>query len=62
MTEVKMKTVVIGWSEVALHKTQLEVPEEMGDQEILDLFYELDLSQSEPVDYTSFQIDYIENK
>ena len=61
MSEVKMKTVEIGWSEKVWYRTTMEVPEDWDNPEIEDAFWKMDLSQETPVDSDDVGIDYIDN-
>lgn len=61
MSEVKMKTVQVGWRETMYYITTMEVPENWDNPEIEDAFWSMDLSQEKPVDSDYVGIDYIDN-
>jgi hypothetical protein len=58
MSEVKMKTVNVCWSEKVFRLTTMEVPEDFTDSEIEQAFWEMDLSD-EPIVDTEFA--YVED-
>lgn len=60
MSEVKMKTVQVGWRGTMYYITTMEVPENWDNLEIEDAFWSMDLSQEKPVDSDHVGIDYIE--
>ena len=50
MSEVKMKTVIVSWSEKVFYLTTMEVPEYFTNDEIEQTFWEMDLSGEKIVD------------
>lgn len=59
MSEVKMKTVTVCWSEKLFYNTTMEVPEDWTDTEIERSFWQMDLSNEKPVDTDFVGIDDI---
>lgn len=60
MSEVKMKTVVVSWSEKNFYSTSMEVPVDFNDSQIEEAFWSMDLSGQEPIDVDFTQIDFID--
>lgn len=59
MSEVKMKTVNVSWSEKLFYNTTMEVPEDWTDDQIEQAFWQMDLSNEKPVDTDFVGIDDI---
>lgn len=59
MSEVKMKTVTVCWSEKLFYNTTMEVPEDWTDDQIEQAFWQMDLSNEKPVDTDFVGIDDI---
>jgi hypothetical protein len=58
--KVKMKTVVVSWSETVYYRTPMEVPADFDDSQIEEAFWNMDLSGQEPQDTDFVRIDYID--
>jgi hypothetical protein len=60
MSEVKMKTVVVSWSEKNFYSTSMEVPADFNESQIEEAFWNMDLSGQEPQDTDWTRIDFID--
>jgi hypothetical protein len=60
MSEVKMKTVCVYWTEKVYYRTFLEVPADADQNQIEGIFYEFNRGEDIPVDHDFQQIDYID--
>lgn len=61
MSEVKMKSVTIGWRETHYYITTIDVPEHFDNNDIEDAFWSMDLTGAAPVEIADMQVDYIED-
>ena len=58
--EKKMKKVIVFSSEKVFYRTEMEVPEGASDDEISQMFYDMDLTEElESYDSLNWQIDEI---